>query len=740
MTLALSNAIKHELAFLSPSHLNRNQGKLILITAIGTYALLHLSKLFEKRWGDSWRLHFGRLLLIIPFIRKTYEKDVIKNRLHFQEKVLKTWQKYGENLLEIPKKGWKADDIFTLFRKCCKLTEDGLKGKHFSGTIYRLETEITDSFIQFKQNFDFSKVKDVDFNQLSTFLHRLSTQIFDLFQLYNSLHFNEFPVGSWLEFQTISMISRLLGAAEGQFMGVMTDGGTGSLMLAMFAYRQRGRELNHIQPGEGVILASRTIHAAIDKAGQAFDIKIIHIDADESGTMDLEQLKKEAQQHKKNLLAIVASVPCYSTGQIDPIEDILQIAQESNSLVHLDYCLGSTVVPYYQKRKTCYAGHLQVGSFSFDPHKYGMTEKEVSAVAAIEEVAKYMIFAIPNWSGGPYGSIGFPGSKSCRKAASAFANLLVLGEEGYACIAQLIQERTQALADRLEKFKGQIKILTKEPINVVAFKVDPSLGLEKGATYALAYYMNKEGFVLNDIQGDAVHFCITLRFAADPEGLNKFEKALANSLQEIKTIDAKIKVLHKASPFFVTAFDQKLIHLSETITESIQSLTGFNMETQYPLALNQAKIQSSKVLSLLDEALNLLEKMEGFSTVSPEYLTKLTLFSKDLNQSREFFRGTEKMNQKEMSTFQALLKESLNSIQILQADFNQAAKGFPGEAAMYCNLDTALNPKKKELSSIDFALNYFFGILGAQDTIKAYFLAQMNPFKIKEDVLKEEEI
>ena len=75
---------------------------------------------------------------------------------------------------------------------------------------------------------------------------------------------------------------------------------------------------------------------------------------------------------------------------------------------------------------------------------------------------------------------------------------------------------------------------------MVAFQVDKNWGLQKGATYAFAHEMAKRNFILNTMRNEIVHFCITVRFASDLTALNRFKKAIEESLQAIQELNDEL--------------------------------------------------------------------------------------------------------------------------------------------------------------------------------------------------------
>ncbi len=72
--------------------------------------------------------------------------------------------------------------------------------------------------------------------------------------------------------------------------GIGTSGGTESILLAMLAYREKGRtEKNIAKPN---VVLSETAHAAFDKAGFYFNIEIRKVKVKPDLTADIVAMKK----------------------------------------------------------------------------------------------------------------------------------------------------------------------------------------------------------------------------------------------------------------------------------------------------------------------------------------------------------------------------------------------------------------------------------------------------------------
>jgi len=161
--------------------------------------------------------------------------------------------------------------------------------------------------------------------------------------------------------------------------GIMTSGGTESIMLAMLAYRVQGlKERGVTKPN---IVCSETAHCAFDKAGFYFGIEVRRVPmAKDTFLADFEGMKKAVDS---NTVCLVASSPEYAFGNFDPVEKIAALAQSWGIGCHSDCCLGSYINPFIEELGYPLA-HLfdfrveGVTTISCDPHKYGYGPKGAS--------------------------------------------------------------------------------------------------------------------------------------------------------------------------------------------------------------------------------------------------------------------------------------------------------------------------------------------------------------------------
>lgn len=508
-------------------------------TLIGLNALAHY---FQPNWGETRRDQMGRWLRKIPLVNEKYLQKINKLLVETQEKVRKKWETFGNLMTSIPEEGWSVEAIHKLISAYGKGTATKLEGQHVSGTIYSKNLDGYEEIepIDFDEEAELKKVHDDASyaTYISKKLRLIFRTAFEQSYLWNSLHGDEFSIGACMDYQVVRMVASMFGAAANEVMGYVTSGGTESLMLAVRAYRDWGAKNRGHQPGESVILASKNVHAAILKAGHASQVRVELIETDSSGRIDLEKLKEAIKKHGNKVVAIFGSAPCYPTGVIDPIEEMAKIAQENGCGMHVDCCLGGFIVNNIWKDHTMYLKIPGVTSLSADTHKNGLAAKGSSVLVTKElgllNLAYYCIYAIPDWTGGLYGTPKDAGSQSCVQSFLALLAMLAIGKSGYQRIAKAIHESTIKLADILSEFKGKLKLVAQPEVNVVAFQIDEEWGLQKGATYEFTKQMKERGFTFNNLSDDRAHFCVTLRFAGDPKALEKFKKAVEESLEAVK--------------------------------------------------------------------------------------------------------------------------------------------------------------------------------------------------------------
>lgn len=91
-----------------------------------------------------------------------------------------------------------------------------------------------------------------------------------------------------MEAEVIRMVLNLYHGPEDS-CGTLTTGGTESIIMACFAYRNRANQRGIENP---VILCSVTAHAAFDKAAHLCGMRVRHVPVDADNRVNLKKMEK----------------------------------------------------------------------------------------------------------------------------------------------------------------------------------------------------------------------------------------------------------------------------------------------------------------------------------------------------------------------------------------------------------------------------------------------------------------
>jgi sphinganine-1-phosphate aldolase len=127
---------------------------------------------------------------------------------------------------------------------------------------------------------------------------------------------------------------------------VWLKGGTESIILAIKAHRDYYRDYYGITEPE--LIACVSAHAAVDKACDLMNIKLIHVPFANDDTYQI-RLSAVRRNISKNTILIYGSAPSYPQGVIDPISELGEIAVQYNVGLHVDCCLGGFVLPFMKQ-------------------------------------------------------------------------------------------------------------------------------------------------------------------------------------------------------------------------------------------------------------------------------------------------------------------------------------------------------------------------------------------------------
>lgn len=142
-----------------------------------------------------------------------------------------------------------------------------------------------------------------------------------------------------MEAEIIRMVANLYHG-DRSVCGLLTSGGTESILLACLAYKERGKARGITNPN---LVASQTAHAAFDKACFYFGIELRKVPITSEFKADFRAMRRAVDS---NTIVIVASSPEYPYGSFDPLPQIAALALKKGIGCHSDCCLGSFLNPF----------------------------------------------------------------------------------------------------------------------------------------------------------------------------------------------------------------------------------------------------------------------------------------------------------------------------------------------------------------------------------------------------------
>ncbi|MER7542435.1 pyridoxal phosphate-dependent decarboxylase family protein [Actinomadura sp.] len=328
------------------------------------------------------------------------------------------------------------------------------------------------------------------------------TEAYGLFGHANVLQRDMFPSATKFEGEILAMALDLMhaGAVTGTTpAGIVTTGGTGSILHAMLAYRDAaGRERPNIVKPE-------TAHPAFDKAGHLFGIEVRQAPVDPNTT--LVDTGAVADLIDADTVALIGSAGNYGYGTIDPVAELSELALSCGIGLHVDACLGGFILPFGEELGLdvpVFDFRLPgVTSISADTHKYGYGLKGTSTLLFRDSALRNALYFLnTGWSGGKYLSPGIEGSRSGGLLAATWAGMVRLGRAGYRRHAAQIFETAHRMIGAVRSHP-ELRVLG-EPTFLFSFTSD------EFDVYHVYDFMAGRGWRLNGQQyPNAVHMAVT---------------------------------------------------------------------------------------------------------------------------------------------------------------------------------------------------------------------------------------
>jgi len=330
---------------------------------------------------------------------------------------------------------------------------------------------------------------------------------FNLFSHMNALQRDMCPSMTKFEGEIIAMTLDMLhgeAVTDTEPAGLVTSGGSGSILHAVLAYREYAQQQRGInQPN---FVKPETAHPAFDKACHLLGIECRTVPIDQTTmTADVAAM---AARVDENTIAMVGSACNYGYGTIDPIAALSDLALERGIGLHVDGCLGGFILPWGQE-----LGHPNIPVFDFripgvtsisaDTHKYGYGLKGTSVLAFRDKALRNsQYFLLTGWTGGKYASPGIDGSRSGGMLASTWASLVSMGRDGYMKYAKAIFDTADKMQDAVRSHP-ELRILGA-PTFCFSFTSDAF------DIYHVNDFMRTRGWRFNGQQyPNAIHMAVT---------------------------------------------------------------------------------------------------------------------------------------------------------------------------------------------------------------------------------------
>lgn len=269
--------------------------------------------------------------------------------------------------------------------------------------------------------------------------------------------FGLYPGTKGLEEKVIQIMGELMG--DPNSCGYITTGGTESNIQALRTARNMSRKRS---PN---IIVPASAHFSFDKIADLLGLEVRKAGLDSEFKVNVDTVNSLID---KNTIALVGIAGSTEFGQVDPIDELSEIALSHDLFLHVDAAFGGFVLPFLDKKFNFDFSVEGVTSITIDPHKMGLSTIPAGGLLFREEACLY-----PLEIETPYLTINkqysLTGTRSGAGVAAAYAVMMHLGREGYKKIVDMCVGMTENLVKKAGEFG--IKPLIDPVMNVVALDI-----------------------------------------------------------------------------------------------------------------------------------------------------------------------------------------------------------------------------------------------------------------------------
>lgn len=295
------------------------------------------------------------------------------------------------------------------------------------------------------------------------------------------------PIGVQMELRALAWLRELFGLPAA-WSGAMVTGGTMANFVGLAAGRQWwGEQLGFDVSETGLsgkpqlqVLTSGFVHAATKKCLALQGIgrgNLKKYCRDDAGRIDLAAFEEGLKALNGAPALVVVNAGEVNAGEFDPVEEMINLARQHNTWVHVDGAFGLFARVSPRTAHLC-QGVEHADSVAVDGHKwlnvpydsgYAFVRDHGLMVRAFRYTADYLPA-----DDDPRPTIGAIAPESSRRGRSfaVWATLAAYGREGQRRIVEHCLDLAQHLAMRVTQAED-LELMGPVPLNITAFRYNP---------------------------------------------------------------------------------------------------------------------------------------------------------------------------------------------------------------------------------------------------------------------------
>lgn len=295
----------------------------------------------------------------------------------------------------------------------------------------------------------------------------------------------------YVDMQVVNWCKELLNyPADGS--GVLVSGGSIANITAIIVARNTiiaNAKKAGVYAAQGKLTAycSTETHNCLSKAAEVIGIgneQLRRIPVNDHYEIDIETLKNKIAEDRSNgfvPFCIIGNAGTVNTGDIDPLDELLQIARKENIWFHIDGAFGALakLIPAYQGRLKAIE---EADSLAFDLHKWMYMQYEVGCVLFKNAAAHRQAFATAvnyltahdrGMAAGPE-TVSNHGMELSRgfKALKVWMSLKEHGIDKYAALISQNIDQAFYLGELINQHPS-LELMAAVTMNIVCYRYNP---------------------------------------------------------------------------------------------------------------------------------------------------------------------------------------------------------------------------------------------------------------------------